>query len=603
MRVIAVLRYPSSRQLWALLGVGAVIGLTGLFLTNENNIGSWGLVNALNPLYYVGVIAALASFVLALGHKRQPTTFLVIGIVVLVVLLHGSATIVESQARFTVAWLHVGFIESITSLGHATTWLDARMSWPAFFSGAGVLAEAMGLSSASSFLRFAPIFMLLCYLPSLYAIGRMTLPGWRRPWLGLLIFLLLDWVGQDYFAPQSVGIVIYLAFMAMIVSYYRRREPGPMSRWLHRISQPETGWRRPLASLVAAGERDLEPEEFARDRRWRAATLVMLAMLACALVSTHQLTPVFLIFGLGGLMVVGRLRPWPLIVLVLVAILGYLSYAAKGFWSGHLDEIFGGLGNVGGSVDSGVSERVTGSQAHLFIVQLRVLFTVGIWGLAGVGAIRLWLQGKRVSVVLLVLLGAPIGMVAAQSYGGEGLLRVLLLSLPGACMLIATLALPKAGMPSRRSLLLTFVGLLALLPVFLLCRWGNESFERVSAQDVALRQAFYDHAKPGATLINFAQGGPGAYQGVTVYKGGPDVVSKWPIKNIKKLDADTGNNPEGTFLVISKPQVAFAVENLGIPADAGEQVAQMAVKSQKWKVVYQNDSGILLQRVSEPAAS
>ena len=45
----------------------------------------------------------------------------------------------------------------------------------------------------------------------------------RLIWLGLWIFFIINWVGQDYFSPQAMAYVLYLACIGLLI---RRRSPG-----------------------------------------------------------------------------------------------------------------------------------------------------------------------------------------------------------------------------------------------------------------------------------------------------------------------------------------------------------------------------------------
>jgi|GEM_PF-6551972 len=580
----------------AVVCIALAAAIVGLATSNENDIGSLGLIEALPVVYFVAVAVVVAILVWALRWDQQPTAVMVSGVVSLVVLLYGSASILESQARFPVAWLHVGFVESITSLGHTTQTYDARFSWPGFFSGAGVLTEVSGFDSASVFLRLAPILIVLVYVPLLLVIGRNTLPGWRAPWLGVIVFLFVDWVGQDYFAPQSVAVITYLAIMAVFLTYYRKVDPGRISGWVQGLPQRFPHWLAWVGSMIHSGRRDTEPAQTPASSKRRMWILVLIAVLMLGLVSSHQLTPAILIVSILGMSVMGRLRPWPMAFFVGIAMMGWLAYAAEPFWKGHLSDIFGGLGQVGNSVDSGVGQRITGSQGHLLILKVRIYLTLLVWGLAGLGVLRLWVKDKRVSVPLLVLLAAPGTMIAAQSYGGEGLLRVFLFSLPGASMLIAGLILPLPQPPKWKTLVLLAAGFIVIFPAFLLSKWGNETFERVSTGDLQLRQEFYRVAPPGATLINFGQGGASAFQGLTIYESGANLLSQYPIKNVKQLDKAIGSNPLGTYIIVSRPAIEFGVQNSSIPPAEAAKVIKMALDSKQYEVVYKNSEGVLLKQ-------
>ncbi len=160
-------------------------------------------------------------------------------------------------------------------------------------------------------------------------------------------------------------------------------------------------------------------------------------------------------------------------VVPLMAI-GWICYGAVTFWSGHIGMLIGGFGNLGGNLGSAVVQRVTGNPAHEHIVDIRLLTAALVWGLALLGAL-IWRSrnGDR-TVVLLLFLGS-FCMIAGGNYGGEGMLRIYLFSLPPAVCLIAALIskLPRFW----QGQVALGCALLVLTPLFLLARWGNELYE------------------------------------------------------------------------------------------------------------------------------
>ncbi|MEI8083238.1 MAG: hypothetical protein WCI74_15480, partial [Actinomycetes bacterium] len=555
----------------ALIILALVVAVISLLGSNENTIGDYGLISALPPAYFACVAVVVACLFWSLRWSRQNTPVLVVGVMSLVLLVHGAATLIESQARFFVAWVHAGFAESILATGHVTPNFDARFSWPGFFSGGAVLTDVTGVSDPSVWLKWAPVAMVLCYIPPLLAIGRATLPGWRAPWVGVIVFIMADWVGQDYFAPQSVAYIMYLTILAILLTYFRKREPGRLSAVVQGVAGRLPKWLNWPKSMIESGARTLEPPQEAADRNIRIGLLVAICATTVAMVSSHQLTPLILILVLVAMSVLGRLRPWPIFLFIGVAFVGWLSYAAEGFWLGHLDSIFGGFGQVGSSIDSGLSDRVQGSAAHLQVLSDRIYFTLAVWGLAGLGALWMWWHSRRVSVPLLVLTIGPMCTIVVQGYGGEGLLRVFLFSLPGACMLIAALVSSTTKAPHPRTLVIAVLVMMLTFPVFVVAKWGNEDFERVTTSDVELYSELFRVAPIGSTIINVGLGGPGGFRNTNNWQYKPLDIT-WPLPPVKTLNSDIGTNPVGTYVVIDRPQVASGVANSSFPRDWGAQM-------------------------------
>jgi hypothetical protein len=108
--------------------------------------------------------------------------------------------------------------------------------------------------------------------------------------------------------------------------------------------------------------------------------------------------------------------------------LGWVFYGATAYWSGHMGQIFGDLGNVGSSLDSGVTERIVGNPEHVQMLYLRAGFS-GLFLL--VAMVGLYMNRRAGNSLLLSGLSfTPFVLIALQSYGGEVVLRSFVFALP-----------------------------------------------------------------------------------------------------------------------------------------------------------------------------
>ena len=240
--------------------------------------------------------------------------------------------------------------------------------------------------------------------------------------------------------------------------------------------------------------------------RGRDAVLVLCGCyaLVVALVMSHQLTPGILMSA-TLLLVVGnatRLRALP--VFIAVVFLAWLSFGASSYWFGHFDALTGSVGKVGNLVTQNVSNR-TASEAvgRQAVVASRIGLALLAWGAALVSIVVQWLR-RSTPIALVCLLAAPFPMLLLQPYGGEMALRVCYFSLPPACILIAQLVVP-AGRARLGYWITLGVGLLALAPLFVTARFGNESFEAFSDNDVLLARTLYDVVPDASTVFVASQ--------------------------------------------------------------------------------------------------
>ena len=59
--------------------------------------------------------------------------------------------------------------------------------------------------------------------------------SWRAKWFAAFVFSVGNWVGQDYFSPQSVGYLFYLLIIALLLTWFGGSRPvqdGPEAKTL-----------------------------------------------------------------------------------------------------------------------------------------------------------------------------------------------------------------------------------------------------------------------------------------------------------------------------------------------------------------------------------
>ncbi|MFG2355519.1 lipopolysaccharide biosynthesis protein [Streptomyces sp. NPDC048521] len=454
-----------------------------------DRMGGLGLASVLPLPTLVGAALLITVFAALLWLRREHRALLLVTLVATVVSLHALPAVIETMPRFPTAWQHLGFIDYIDRTGSAVPDLDARWSWPGFFAVAAFVGRACGVTDFTEIIRWWPTAVQLAYLAPMFLLTRSLRASWRAKWTGIWIFVLSGWVGQDYFSPQGFTYLLYLVFVAILLVWFR---------------PPRVIWSR-----IRPGEAEVEPT----DRRQRAVLLLVLIGLYAASVPAHQLTPFVMLGVLAALVLCGRseLRGLPLLFAVLVA--AWVGFMAEPYWSGHFDDLFGGVGGVGGNVSTSVSGRIEGgSSTHKLVLYTRVLLAGSVLGLACWGWWRRRFHKYR-ERSLLILTFVPFLGFGMQSYGGEMALRVFMFAVPGAALLGALALFPRTGVTAGersrdRVSLAPVAALLAgllLMGGFLVARWGNEPFERIRPGEVAAMDWVYAHDTPTARLLWLSQ--------------------------------------------------------------------------------------------------
>jgi hypothetical protein len=408
------------------------------------------------------------------------------------------------------------------------------------------------------------------------------------------LFVLCGWVGQDYFSPQGFTYLLYLMFVAILLVWFR---------------PPRVIWTK-----FRPGEAEVEPA----DRRQRAVLLLVLIGLYAASVPAHQLTPFVMLGVLAALVLLGRceLRGLPLLFAVLVAV--WVGFMAEPYWSGHFNDLFGGVGGVGSNVSTSVSGRIQGgSSTHKLVLYTRVLLAGSVLALACWGWWRRRFHRYR-ERSLLVLTFVPFLGFGMQSYGGEMALRVFMFAVPGAALLGALALFPRTGVTTKerekdRVSLAPLAALLAgllLMGGFLVARWGNEPFERTRPGEVAAMNWVYAHDKPTLRLLWLTQDtvndvtpampwGAKDMERVN-YVPTPAPTDPVLVSGLVKALKDAGPN---SYLMINRSQVTYLQLDAGYSATWEPRLIENLDNRQELTKVLVNDDVTLFALRERPAGA
>lgn len=578
--------------------VALALGVDALRATSTADIGSMGLVQALPGQLYLALALLTASFLAAVFFVPAVCPVVPAAhVVVLTVLLHGAATLAEPLPRFVPAWLHVGFTDYIARTGETLPELDARFSWPGLFAMVAMATDAAGLRDAMALLGWTPVVLNLLYAGIVYKLAGALSGGSGPAWLAVWLFLPGNWVGQDYFSPQGLNYFFYLVILTVLVVWFRPARLERLRRRLHRRTrrgQPAGAHPLPRARrlLRLVGLPPVptlhEPEPAAAGPATLAGLMAVVLVVFTASTASHQLTPMAILVSVAVLVAIRRCAVRTLPALLVVILVGYVSYLTVTYWSGHLQDMIGSVGRINHTVNTGITERVRGDPGHLFVLQVRQALAVGIWGLAALGAWRRMRRGHG-DLAVLALAGAPFLLLFAQNYGGEVFLRIYTFALPFMIVLVVGLLVPV--WPARHTVPAAVVACLlsvALIGGFLVARYGNESFEQVRPGDAAAIEWLYANATPGVTLVALTSNVPWRSRDVEQYRYTPLGEDLGP-DSLPAIEAAMLANPRGAYLILTEGQFVWAESFYGKPPGWGQSIEREIVASGRFRLVYSRD--------------
>ncbi|BAS11681.1 conserved hypothetical protein [Arthrobacter sp. Hiyo4] len=145
-------------------------------------------------------------------------------VVVLVLVLFGTAAFVTDVPRGEVAFRHLGVADALSRTQEIDPDIDGYFNWPGFFALLATLLRATGLDPVAVAL-WAPVLNMGLWLAALGVLTGYLTRDPRRRWLVLWVFCLGSWQDQDYLSPQAFGFFLYLVVVALLVGPLAARAP------------------------------------------------------------------------------------------------------------------------------------------------------------------------------------------------------------------------------------------------------------------------------------------------------------------------------------------------------------------------------------------
>lgn len=429
---------------WTL--VGTVFWLAAAVWTRDPNPTYWGMLTTINPLWYVGLVIVIIGF--ALGRRTELSAGLA-------TLSFGLATtltpaLVYGAPRDLTAAKQMQIVQYVLAHHHIHVTAGIYQAFSAAFGGVAALAQLLGIHgmlghmSLWSVATYWPVLLVLMRVAELrFLMGRLLTSTSRR-WGGVMLVLLVDSIGQDYFSPQSIGYVMAIG-------------------------------------IVAIAMNGVTPRPFGR-----GATLCLLTVAGIALAPTHELSPYLAAGALLVLAILGQAPWWTCLPVGVPALL----------WAGIVHKAishnfnFGALFNFGNfrppvTVATPGLHRlaVVGTQSHMLLLALLLLIGLGAIGfLANVRQTWAW------AYALCPIVG--IGFIAINPYGNEGIFRAALFGIPWMAVLAMQMPHPARLLPVRASGAMMTAGtaaaLCGLLVTFLIAAFAMDGTNVLSPHTLAV---------------------------------------------------------------------------------------------------------------------
>lgn len=564
------------------------ISLKEVDLQRMNDLG---LVSVLPPSIIIALITLTISFCLALRRPQMRQPVLLLHLVLLVVMLYSITTLVEEAPHISTVYKDTGYTEYITRTGTVNPYLDFYFNYPGFFILSAIVTRGAGYHDTLGFAAWTPVFFNLIYLGPLYMIFTSATTDKRVVWLGLWFFALTNWVQQDSFVPQGLDFFLYLVIIAILLRWFKvppivqssmsKQRGQRLSRFLP-FTQRLYAWLTAPDTLYTSTH-----------PRHRIMLLISLVAIFAFIVSSHPLTPFFVLVSVSALVIFRRCNPRWLPVLMALMTGAWIYFMTQPYLAGHLNQVIGDVGHINNSMAVNVTSRASvGDPEHVFIANMRIIMPLFIWSLAFAGAVFRLRRGYQ-DITFLLLAIAPFSLILLNSYGGEMLLRIYLFSLPPLVFFAAGLfySVSTSRMLSWHTVVVSGMSII-LLGGFLFTRYGNERIDYFTYAELDGIRYLYSVAPSNSLFLTGADDGPLQFQD----------YEKYSIESLADLlpDAEINKNVDAivqfienqkhprTYLIFTRSQKAWAYELTDLPPGTLEHLESALLKSGKFKMIYNN---------------
>ncbi|WP_399139893.1 glycosyltransferase [Streptomyces sp. NBUA17] len=575
--------------------------------TDVSALDDYGLVGALHPAFWVGLAVLTAGFWFTVRDPRRRSRWPLAHVLGLLVMERATQALLYPTPLYAWAWKHDAVVDHLLTSGGLQD--AARLGdmavydqWPGFFAAQAALVRLLGVDNAAMYMAWWPLVSSVLLLLPLLLIYRTFTTDRRLIWTAVWLFCVANWVGQDYFSPQSVAFALHLGVLAVVLRRYSSRTTA------------STASSGPSGS---DGPKGLDgPDGRGGVQQGQAVWAVLLSLLVVAVVVSHQLTPGMLVVTLLALALTRRHRDWLPLVTTVVIFLAWCLTAALPFLSAAMPDMIRSVGDVGANVETGYGTTPTGAGAVAMSWAARLLSgSVLLLALAGVLRQRVL---RRRAFPLLLLAAAPLPMFVASSYGSEMIFRVLMFMLPGAAFFAAAALLPGVRASASEAAdaaarlrygawlapLVLLAGTLAFVPSYS----GKDRINYFPPREVALVQRLFDQAPDGSLVVAANRNYPLAYEQywrVDHYwfldddRRHVDEIVRDPA-GVLARDMAAVDAPARAYFLLTQGQTANSEMNGQLDEAQLRHVRESVADSPRFERVAENSAGVLY--VLKPAS-
>jgi hypothetical protein len=509
-----------------LLLISAALVIYSVMRASEKTTGIYGLLPTLGLPFYAAVAITIAAIMIALRYVRTAWPAAVLGLGILLVEFNGVPMFLAATPLGNLStYEHFGVVDYILHGGALNDQLDAYQQWPGFFAVSAGLVRISGRSDLT-YSNWAQLFFEALNALAVFGIARrFSRQHQAIPYMTVLIFEVITWEGQYYYAPQTLALTLALLFFFFLLPLL---EPNRLRNLPFIRTWDKT-------SLRYSG---VEARPLSRNRR--TALAIALVAIFTAISVTHQLSPYFVFISVAALWVIGASRSVRLGVTLLIVLFGYplLHLSAV-----EHDQLLSGF-----SFSNSVSGYQTQGPVTELADRLSRIIGLGTWLVTAICCLS---YRRRFGIVAIpaVLALAPFSLILLGNYGGEGINRIFLFSSPWCALIIAIRVRDMSLSPALR---LSAIGLSAFLAGMGSAQvqdFGLFTTNLIAPSEIQASAYFLDHAPKNSMLVLAIPDFPSRVNGQYVLHDTTETVNDPILNEVSNCDA-----PESEAISSITPQ-------------------------------------------------
>lgn len=428
-------------------------------LFSKMYIGSYGLINGINPLFFISMSLLIFSFFITIKENIEDNFLLVLHLSLIIIFYASITVLIEGIPRFPYNFETSKSVDYILQYGHSNSELIHYQSWPGVFYFGAIETLLTSISPLNSILIIPLIFIIPNTLVGYLLFS--TFLSKKETWTALLLSNALIFSAPIYLLPGSIS--------------------GMM-----------TGYALLLFFRF----------EVFNNRATIGSRTIFIIFCSAAVVS-HFLTNVYLVFVLffmSGLLYISKHKTDRKFILVFVLIAAFQVYVAGSY---ALDQVTGSVHtafDLEKTANDVKGMAFGGSEEHQNVVNIRIISMLILLILAAVGFFYEILIKKRMTLKNLSLpvwFSANASLTLITSYSGEIISRTFAQS-------IGILQMLSAKLINDRKLSIFLLLILVISPpLSIVNAYGNEAIDYVSPAEINGANFLFDHTPNSSIVISF----------------------------------------------------------------------------------------------------